>query len=207
VSLRELAKTAARLVALILVAPALLSYVIRRPILGSDRALEGSTQAFALLPGVVGQYLRVAFLSCVLDHCHRSATVAFGTIFSQAGARLDENVYVGPGCHLGWAHLERDVLVGAGVHIPSGPETHGTADLDRPIREQPGRPRMVRIGAGSWIGSAAVVMADVGPGSVIAAGSVVTSAVPAGVIAAGVPARVIRARAERDRPERADAAR
>jgi acetyltransferase-like isoleucine patch superfamily enzyme len=39
-------------------------------------------------------------------------------------------------------------------------------------------------------------MADVGAGSVIGAGSVVTSPIPAGVTAAGVPARVLHIRAE-----------
>ena len=33
---------------------------------------------------------------------------------------------------------------------------------------------LVRIGAGAWIGSAAVVMADVGANSIVGAGSVVT---------------------------------
>jgi acetyltransferase-like isoleucine patch superfamily enzyme len=97
-------------------------------------------------------------------------------------------------CHIGLAHLEHDVLVGAGVHIPSGAETHGIDDIDVPIREQPGRRQLVTIGAGSWIGSAAIVMADVGANSVVAAGSVVTKPVEAAVVAAGVPARVVRSR-------------
>jgi acetyltransferase-like isoleucine patch superfamily enzyme len=194
VTLRSSAKAAARGLALVAVSPALLSYAVRRPFLGAGRALEGSTEALSLVPGILGQYLRRAFLSRVLDYCHPSVTVAFGTIFSQPRARLDENVYIGAGCHLGWVHVERDVLIASGVHIPSGPETHGIDDVDRPIREQAGTARMVRIGAGSWIGSAAVVMADVGNGSVVAAGSVVTKPVPGGVIAAGVPARVIRER-------------
>lgn len=192
--MREAAKAAARAVALVVVLPALLSFVIRRVVLGPDRALEGSTQALSLVPGVIGQYLRRAFLARVLAHCHSSVTIAFGTIFSQTAARLDEGVYIGPSCHIGWVHLERDVLIAAGVHIPSGGDTHGIDDVDRPIREQPGTRRLVRIGAGSWIGSAAVVLADVGAASVIAAGSVVTKPIPERVIAGGVPARVIRER-------------
>jgi virginiamycin A acetyltransferase len=196
VSPRAVGKELARVVALVVVSPAILSYYVRRLFLGADRALEGSTQALSFLPGVVGQYLRAAFLSQVLEHCDRSVSVSFGTLFSRAAARLDENVYIGPGCHLGWVHLERDVLIGAGVHLPSGPDTHGISDLSRPIREQPGSPRMVRIGAGTWIGSGAIVMADVGPDAVIAAGAVVTTPIPGRVIAGGVPARVIRARAD-----------
>jgi acetyltransferase-like isoleucine patch superfamily enzyme len=120
--------------------------------------------------------------------------VEFGTLFSQADTEIDENVYVGPHCHLGLVHLERDVLLAAGVHIPSGPETHGTARLDTPIREQPGRPVKVRIGAGAWIGSAAGVMADVGRDTVVAAGAVVTKPLPDRVVAGGVPARVLKHR-------------
>ena len=53
---------------------------------------------------------------------------------------------------------------------------------------------LVRIGAGSWVGSGAIIMANVGPECIIGAGSVVTRDVPARVLAAGVPARVIRSR-------------
>ena len=55
----------------------------------------------------------------------------------------------------------------------------------------------VRIGRGSWIGSAAVVMADVGRDAVVAAGAVVTRPLPDATIAGGVPARVLRHRDSR----------
>ena len=187
-------KKLARGIALALVTPMVLSYWLRARLLGRDRALEGSTQALAWLPGVVGQYVRVAFLRVALAECHPTATVSFGTIFSRANCRIDESVYIGPGCHIGLVHLERDVLIGAGVHLPSGAATHGIADLARPIREQQGTEQRVRVGRGSWIGSSAVVMADVGHDSVIAAGAVVTRALPPVVIAAGVPARVVKSR-------------
>jgi len=192
-------KRIAFIAATVSVAPSLLSYAIKSAMFGRDRALHGSSQALSLVPGIAGQYLRRAFYCRVLDECHASVTVEFGTLFSQAGARLGEQVYVGPHCHLGLVHLERDVLIAAGVHVPSGPETHGISSLDRPIREQPGNLRMVRIGAGSWIGSGAVVMADVGRDSVVAAGAVVTEALPDRIIAAGVPARVVRQRGAGDR--------
>jgi acetyltransferase-like isoleucine patch superfamily enzyme len=181
-------------VARIIVLPSVVSYECRSRLIGRDRAIEGSTQAWALVPGVIGQYLRRAFLVHALGHCALSSLVEFGTVFSSASARLGERCYIGPRCHIGWADIEDDVLIAAGVHIPSGSQTHGTADLDRPIREQPGQKQRVRIGAGAWIGSATIVMADVGHDTVVGAGAVVTHPVGDRVVAGGVPARVLRER-------------
>ena len=192
--MREAVKRVARVLALVAVAPQLISFALRSRVVGGDRALEGSTQALALVPGLAGQYLRRAFLAHAIASCHETAAISFGTVFSQTDARIDAHVYVGASCFLGRVHLERDVLVGSGVHITSGPRTHGTTDPALPIREQEGERTLVRIGEGAWIGSAAVVMADVGRHSVVGAGSVVTRPIPDGVVAAGVPARVIRQR-------------
>jgi len=191
---RERIKALARGAATIVAAPFLISYRVRAAIIGRDRALEGSTQALAWLPGLVGQYVRRAFLMRVLAGCHHTAVVEFGTIFSQSGARLDENAYVGPRCHLGLVHIERDALLAAGVHVPSGARSHGIDDVVAAIRDQPGSPSRVRIGAGAWIGSAAIIMADVGRDSVVGAGAVVTRSLPDRVVAAGVPARVVKIR-------------
>jgi len=194
VGLRSAAKAALFWMATIAVCPALLSYRLRSLVLGRDRALEGSSQVLSLVPGVLGQFVRRAFYVRVLAACHPSVTIEFGVLFSQAGARIGENVYIGPHCHLGLVTLEDEVLLGPAVQIPSGSQTHGTADPDVPIREQGGRRTRVTIGAGSWVGGATVIMADVGCGTVVGAGSVVTRPLPDRVVAVGSPARVVRSR-------------
>jgi acetyltransferase-like isoleucine patch superfamily enzyme len=183
-----------RLVALIFVIPILAGYWVNASFVGRNRALESASQLLSLFPGISGHYLRRAFLQRVLARCHASSLIEFGTLFSQAGAVLEENVYVGPRCQLGLVRLERDVLLASGVQIPSGAKTHYFDDPAIPIREQGGERQMVTIGAGSWIGAGAIVLADVGKGTVVAAGSVVTKPLPENVIAAGVPAKVIRPR-------------
>ena len=192
--MRESLKLLAHALATVAVVPALLSYRLRTWAIGPDRALAGSTQAFSLVPGLIGQYLRRAFLCQVLDACHRSVTIEFGTLFSAAGARLGERAYIGPGCHFGLVELGADVLIGAGVHIPSGARAHAISDSAVPIREQPFVRSRIRVGEGSWIGSAAVIMADVGSNSIVGSGAVVTKPIPDRVVAAGVPARVLKAR-------------
>src|SRR5262249_30418590 len=175
---REAAKAVARFVALIAVFPVLVCFWLNAALVGRSRALESASQLLSLWPGVSGQYLRRAFLQRVLARCHHSALVEFGTLFSQAGARLDENVYVGPRCQLGLVHLQRDVLLAANVQIPSGGKTHYFDDPTKPIREQGGERRMVTIGEGAWICTGAIILADVGKGTVVAAGSVVTKPLP-----------------------------
>jgi acetyltransferase-like isoleucine patch superfamily enzyme len=191
---KEALKALVRAVALLAVFPVLLGYWVNTQFVGPNRALESASQLLSLLPGIPGQYLRRAFLQRVLLRCHHSTLVEFGTLFSQSGAILDENVYVGPRCQLGLVHLARDVLLAANVQVPSGGNTHYFDDPDRPIREQGGERSRVTIGAGAWIGTGAIVLADVGKGTVVAAGAVVTKPLPDHVIAAGVPARVIRGR-------------
>lgn len=192
--MREMLKAIARGLATVLVTPALCSFYVRSGIFGPDRALEASTQALGIVPGFFGQYVRRAFLARTLAYCAPSAVIEYGTHFSSVGTRIDANVYIGPRCHIGLAHFERDVLVAPAVHVPSGRLTHGIGDVDAPIREQAGDRQLVRIGAGSWIGSAAVIMADVGSRTIVGAGAVVTKPLPDDVIAGGVPARVLRPR-------------
>ena len=198
--MREAAKRAAHGLAWIAVTPSVLSWRLRALAVGPDRALESSSQAWALVPGLLGQYLRRAFLSRTLRACARTATIEFGTLFSSAAASIGERAYVGPRCHLGWAVIEADALLAAGVHVPSGAHTHGIDDPSVPIRDQPTMKSPVRIGSGAWIGSAAVVMADVGNDSVVAAGAVVTRPIPDRAIAGGVPAKVLRHRDDRRPP-------
>ena len=192
--MRDALKLAAHGVATIVVTPSLVSFAIKAPLIGRDRALQGSTQALSLVPGLLGQYLRRAFLARALTHCARSAVVEFGVVFSDARARLDEHAYVGPHCSLGYVHLEADALLGPRVVIPSGAHTHGTADVDAVIRDQPTAKSCVRIGRGAWIGSGAIVMADVGENTVVGAGSVVVSPIHSNAVAVGAPARVVRSR-------------
>jgi virginiamycin A acetyltransferase len=198
---REALKALVRALAFLMILPMLLSFWIWALVLGRDRALAGSSQTLSLLPGILGQYLRRAFYSLALAHCHPSVIIEFGVLFSKAGARIEENVYIGPRCHIGLVHIERESLLGAAVHVTSGSQTHGFATLGVPLREQAGSLVQVRIGAGAWIGSAAVVMADVGRDTIVGAGAVVTKPLPDRVIAAGVPARILRNRQEEPGPD------
>lgn len=180
--------------ATVLVVPGMISFAIRSRFLGRDRALQGSSQAWALIPGLLGQYLRRAFYRQTLREFGSGAVIEFGTVLSKADCVIGDRVYVGPYCHLGLVTIGEGTLIAAGAHVPSGAQTHGVTRLDIPIRDQEGELRRVEIGSNAWIGSNAVVMADIGESSVVAAGAVVIEPVPANAIVGGVPARTLKMR-------------
>lgn len=82
--------------------------------------------------------------------------------------------------------------VGIGHHTALVTSAH---DLGGP-RERRGRirPTAISIGDGAWIGARSTILpgVTVGPGSVIAAGALVTRDVPAHTVVAGVPAKAVK---------------
>lgn len=134
-------------------------------------------------------------------YCHLEVSTRAARIEIGDGAEINNNAFIkseGPGIRIG-----ARALIGSFVEILDS-DFH---DL-RAERRRDGFPRMqaVELGADVFVGDGAKILrgASVGAHSVIGAGSVVTGAIPAGVIAAGVPARVIGALPEEQRPRKND---
>jgi acetyltransferase-like isoleucine patch superfamily enzyme len=122
-------------------------------------------------------------------YCHIEASRPESAIEFGDGVQVNNNAFIkseGPGIRIG-----ARALLGSCVEIFDS-DFH---DL-RPNRRRDGQPRMgsVELGEDVFIGDGVKVLkgVSIGAHSVIGAGSVVTSSIPAGVIAAGNPARVIR---------------
>lgn len=159
-----------------------------------DLVLQSWSQFFSAIPGLTGQFLRRGFYRDVFLACHENSCIQWGTVFSSDKVHIDDGVYVGARCMLGRVYLEPHVTIGSNVDILSGKHQHSFDDPTRPIQQQGGSYRTIRVGANSWIGNGALVMADVGRGAVVAAGSVVVNPVPDMAVVAGNPARIVRMR-------------
>lgn len=85
--------------------------------------------------------------------------------------------------------IEPGCTFGAGAVIVDG--NHRFRDHATPMRAQGFDHRPITIGAGASVMAHATVIADVGAGAFVGAGSVVTKAVPAHCLAVGAPARVV----------------
>jgi acetyltransferase-like isoleucine patch superfamily enzyme len=103
---------------------------------------------------------------------------------------VGKNVYIG--CHslIGRCHIGDNVQIGSRVSILSGRRQHSFHESDNTNFEEKSFSEIL-IGENSWVGEAAVVMADLGNGCGVGAGSVVVHPVAEGTIVAGNPARQI----------------
>lgn len=189
--MKHLLKAFAHGLAGAVIGPILAVYGIQRAMVGRERACVAVGQRASRWPGVRGVYLRRALLGRIVNRIGRDVVISFGSVLTKPTVELADGVYIGSYCLLGDVRVGENTLIADYVCIPSGPRQHGIARLDIPIRQQPGEPRTVRIGRDCWIGSHAVILADIGDHCVVGAGSVVTRPVADYEIVAGNPARKI----------------
>lgn len=149
-------------------------------------------QYCALAPGLPGDYLRIAYYRWTLEHCALESRIQFGSFFAHPQAVVGRGVYIGSYCVLGRTKIGDRTQIASSVQILSGRRQHPRGPDGRIQGAEQGTFETVSIGPDCWIGAGAIVMADVGQGTTIGAGSVVTRAMPPGCVAVGNPARVIR---------------
>jgi len=186
-----LLKALANIVALVLMFPLAATCWLETAVAPeSERAFNFWTHLLALFPGHPGEFVRRGFYRLTLEHCSATAAIAFGAFFSHRSSRVDEDVYVGPYSVIGSAHLGVGCLIGTRVSLLSGSAQHVLGEDDRWHRDAV--LQRIKIGAHVWIGEGALVMADVGECTLVAAGAVVSSPVAPRVVVAGNPARFVR---------------
>jgi virginiamycin A acetyltransferase len=151
-----------------------------------------TAQTCALFPGVVGDYIRIAFYKLTLKQCSLYSRVSFGSFFAHPNVVLGRGVYIGPYCVLGRCSIGERTQIASQVQILSGRRQHrrelsgqisGADEVDFEV---------IEIGADCWIGASSIIMAAVGSGTTIGAGAVVVRPIASQVVAVGNPARVIK---------------
>jgi acetyltransferase-like isoleucine patch superfamily enzyme len=191
--MRQRIKRAVDLCCVIAVSPAAAMCALEARVSGhADVFFVFWAQAFALLPGLPGVSLRRAFYRLTLDQCAESFSIGFGALFASRHSRIEQDAYVGAYTVIGSAWLRRGCLIGTRCSIVSGTDLHTRDSQGRWMATDLTRIRQNEIGEYAWIGEGAIVMADIGPSAMVAAGSVVSSNVPSGVVVVGNPARFAR---------------
>ncbi|SRR5258706_6872842 len=143
----------------------------------------------ALVPGLPGDYIRVAYYVMTLDHCSFHSRVSFGSFFAQPSISVGRGVYIGAYCIIGTCKIGERTQIASHVQVLGGRYQHRRDDSGRILGAGNRDFKQVIIGADCWIGAAAIVMEDIGSNTTIGAGAVVTRPIPPGVVAVGNPAR------------------
>jgi acetyltransferase-like isoleucine patch superfamily enzyme len=191
--LRRALRGLANAACLVAAAPwAAVCWIEARVTVCGEAVFAGCAQTFALVPGPPGVYLRRAFYRLTLDACAADCYIGFGTVFSHRRVRVESNAYIGNYSLIGSAWLHERCLVGSRVSLLSGGALHRLGADRRWTPTDLRRTRQIHVHEDAWIGEAALVLADVGPWAMVAAGAVVSAPVRGGVIVAGNPARFVR---------------
>lgn len=148
-------------------------------------------QYYALIPGLPGDYLRIAFYRFTLEQCSLQSRISFGSFFAHPEARVGERVYIGSYCILGRVRIGPRTQIASSVQVLSGKGQHTRDAEGRISGSDQGSFTTVSIGADCWIGAGAIVMADIGNNTTVGAGSIVTKPIPANSTAVGNPARLL----------------
>jgi acetyltransferase-like isoleucine patch superfamily enzyme len=188
--MRRLLKALVFGTALVVTAPLWLLAQLEQRLWRGEAVYLTGAQLVALLPGILGNYLRGAYYRMTLDVCAWETSIGYGSLFTHRGASVAPNVSTGAYCVIGHARIGAGTMFGSRVSVPSGKRQH--FDDDGRLSTE-SRFETVSIGPGCWIGEGAIVLADVGERCVISAGAVVIKDVPARSIAGGNPAKVLRA--------------
>ena len=161
--------------------------------------------ACALIPGIVGDYARRAYYAMTLRRFSISAYVGFGSFFPHREVTVAAEVGIGAYCIIGCSNIGERTGISSGVHVLSG-QQHHTRDAAGRL-EDGTMLAEVTIGPDCWIGAGAIIMADVGEGATVGAGSVVGGPVPPFSVVMGNPARALRSTVPGVEPQGASARR
>ena len=148
--------------------------------------------------GKLGLVIRYSLLKNIAKHVGDNVSIQPDVyLFNVDKLSLGNNVSIHPLSYIeasGGVTIGNDVSVAHGVTIMS--ESHVYSDINLPIKDQSLSFQEVKICDNVWIGEKAVVRAgrNIGTGSIIGAGAVVTKDVAPFSIMAGVPATVLKKR-------------
>jgi acetyltransferase-like isoleucine patch superfamily enzyme len=194
--MKRLAKAVFNFIGLLAALPCIVWAWVPLALFGSEGSYGSAAYALALIPGFPGMVMRRAFYCALLPKCHWDLDIGSGSVITRSTARLGKRVLIGTYALVGRCDIGDNAMIGSRTSLLSGRRQHKFSRLDVPIADQEVTFEETHIGADTMVCEGCIVMADVGSGCVVGAGSVVVHPVADLLIVAGNPARSIGVRAD-----------
>jgi acetyltransferase-like isoleucine patch superfamily enzyme len=160
----------------------------------SDFIFRTCSDLLSIVPYMFGIIMRYEFYKWTLTRIGKNVVIGFGTIFFYPDIEIGDNVLIGNYNVIHYCNFGSYVLTADQCQFLSGAKYHNYDRTDIPMALQGGKIRRIQVNDDCWIGANSVIMNDIGQGSIIGAGSVVTHLVEPYTIVAGNPVQVIRRR-------------
>jgi len=162
--------------------------------LSPETGFRTISEMISLMPFAFGVVFRYEFYRRSLRSCGENVIINFGAVFYYPEVTIGNNVCIGMYNTIHHCDFGDNILTAERCSFLGGAYYHDFSSTDIPMVHQGGKMKRILIEDDVWIGANAVVMEDVGSGSVIGAGSVIVNRVERFSIVAGNPAKVVKKR-------------
>ncbi|MBM9514555.1 acyltransferase [Desulfogranum marinum] len=187
--MKAFAKKVINYCCVVLVAPCgFLSFLEKKILPGSEVIFSFFAQSFALVPGIIGVFLRRSYYYQTTSSCSLNCNIGFGTILTHREVIISPGVSIGNYGVIGSVRINSGCEIGSRVSITSGKKQH-TLQADGTWSSfAHDSAKQLEIGENVWIGEGAIILADVSPKTLVGAGAVVAKTFGKGCVVAGNPA-------------------
>lgn len=153
------------------------------------RVFGASRESLAIIPTIIGEYLRLGYYWGVCTSISPDASFMFCSMLARQDTIIGAGSVVGAFSLIGYAEIGKNVLISARVSLVSGKYMHGKPGERIDEAEGGHDHQTIKIGDDCWIGQGAVILESIGKNCTIGAGSVVLREVPDDTTVMGNPAR------------------
>jgi len=162
--------------------------------LAPETGFRTISELLSMIPFAIGVIFRYEFYRRTLRSCGENIFISFGTIFYYPEVNIGNNVLIGMFNTIHHCDFGDDIMTAEGCRFLSGSKYHNFSRTDLPMTQQGGKMKRILIGDDVWVGANAIVMEDVGNGSIVGAGAVVTKKVEPHSVVVGNPAKAVKKR-------------